>query len=150
MKQPARKPPPPPVPQYPYTPEMTGQAADVGKTLIQGIAPAEKGWVLGFICVVAIIVGSDAWVSLKTIDTNAKTAILQKEYYEKIEENRASSSREALSIYSDQLRRSQEVIKSLAESVARDSERAGDAALFAIQSKSRSDEVEQIQQQGEP
>ena len=44
----------------------------------------------------------------------------------------------ALASYTDQMRRSQEIIKALTASVSRDSERAGDAALFAIREQSSS------------
>jgi len=143
MKKPVPASPPTP-PKVVYDPEMTGQAADVGKTLIQAISPADKGWVLGFIVVVAIIVGADSWVALKTIDQNVKIAEANRLYFEKVEANRATAFEKSHQTYSDQQRRSQEVIKALAASVARDSERAGDAALMAITEKSRRQAQEKI------
>ena len=123
-------------------PEITGQAADVGKTLIQGMAPAKEGWILAFIVIVALITGSDLWIGMKTLEANTMVSEQTRKYFEMVEENRASSARDAHATYADQVRRSQEVIRSLAESISRDSERAGDAALMAIRDKSQAQRVE--------
>ena len=125
-----------------FTDAAVGDAADVGKTLIQGIAPAEKGWILGFICVVAIIVMSDMWVSLKTLDSNAEMSAANREYFTLVEQNRMTSNAKQAEMFGDQVRRSQEVIRDLAQAVSRDSERSGVAAMAAV--SARSDTLEKM------
>ena len=118
------------------TDSAISDAAEVSKTLISGITPADKGWILGFIIVVAIIVGSDMYVSIVTARTNAQENIVLAEYFKVIEQNRAAALDRQSQTYADQVRRSQEVIRDLAQAVARDSERAGMAALSAIDRQS--------------
>jgi hypothetical protein len=120
-----------------YNESNINAAADVGKTLIGGIN-ADKGWILGFIVVVAIIVGSSTYVQLRSIDAQNIQDELSRSFFAIIEENRHEAGMNALSSYTDQMRRSQEIIKALTASVSRDSERAGDAALFAIREQSTS------------
>ena len=91
---------------------------------------------MGFILVVAIIVGSDAWVALATLKASAARSSDVQEYFEMVEANRASQADQMSQVFADQVRRSQEVIRDLAQAVARDSERAGTAALSAINRKS--------------
>ena len=106
-----------------------GDAAEVSKTLIEFVTPAREGWVLAFIVIVGIIVGSDMWISIKTLEANKEMVNTNRAYFDKVEANRASANRDAIQVYADQLRRSQEVIRSLSESIARESERTGDAAV---------------------
>jgi len=110
-----------------------GDAAEVGKTLIESVTPAREGWVLAFIVIVGIIVGSDMWVSIKTLEANKEMVNTNRSYFDKVEANRASANRDSSQIYADQLRRSQEVIRSLSESIARESERTGDAAVAVLE-----------------
>ena len=120
------------------TDSATCEVAEVGKTLIQGIAPAEKGWILGFIVVVAIIVLSDMWVNIRTLQANITSGERVQTYFEQVETNRSTQLDNAMEQWADQTRRYQEVIRALTESVARDSERAGQAAVAAIDDASRS------------
>lgn len=125
-----------PKPQH-YNESNISEAADVGKTLIQGIAPAEKGWILGFICVVAIIVLSDAWVNLRTIETTRLRGDQTQKYFELVEQNRADQFERSLAVFADQMRRAQEVNRDLAREISRDSERSGLAAMAAVDTRSR-------------
>lgn len=118
-------------------------AADVGKSLIKGITPADQGWVLGFIIVVAIIVLSDMWVSLKTLQANAERHEYTQNYFEMVEVHRADQFEQSLEQFTDASRRYQEVIRALTETVARDSERAGAAALSVIDETSRRQLIEE-------
>lgn len=95
-----------------------GEAVEGG---LRALAPADKSWIAGFIVVVAIIVISDAWVATKTLVHSASSDNATRSYFELLENNRAN-----------ELRRAQETIKALADAVARDSERAGMAAVSAI------------------
>ena len=96
--------------------------ADVAKSGIAALVPADKGWIFGFIIVVGIIVISDMFIAVKTLDATKIRSNDTRVYFELIEANRAN-----------EIRRSQETIKALADAVARDSERAGMAALTAIE-----------------
>ena len=104
------------------TDENVNAYADVAKTGIGALVPADKGWIFGFIIVVGIIVLTDMYVNIKTLDANKIRSTDTRIYFELIEANRAN-----------EIRRSQETIKALADAVARDSERAGMAALTAIE-----------------
>ena len=119
-----------------FTDAAISDAADVGKSLIQGVAPAEKGWILGFILVVAIIVLSDAWVGIKTIEATSAMQVQQRTYFETVETNRTAAIAKQAEVFSDQVRRSQEVIRDLAQAVSRDSERSGMAAMAAVSARS--------------
>lgn len=124
------------------TDNAASEVADVSKSLIQGMAPAEKGWILGFIVVVAIIVLSDMWVNLKTLQSTEVRAQATQQYFELVEAHRATQFDKAMQQWADQTRRYQEVIRALTESVARDSERAGQAAVAAIDDASRTQYIE--------
>ena len=131
-----------PPPNKGFTDAAVSDAAEVGKSLIQGIAPAEKGWVLGFIIVVAIIVLSDMWVGIKTLETNVAISQSNRVYFTLVEENRMKAMDKQAQTFSDQVRRSQEVIRDLAQAVSRDSERSGMAAMAAV--SARSDTLENM------
>ena len=119
------------------TDAAASEIADVGKALISGVTPADKGWILGFVIVVFIIVASDVWISIKTLDSNRAANERLVTYFIEVEQNRAQALDHQAQLFGDQVRRSQEVIRALAETVSRDSERAGMAAVAAIDQQTR-------------
>ena len=90
-----------------------------------------------FWCIVFIIVGADGLVAIRTLQSNKESTERLVSYLISVEENRAEALERQATLFGDQNRRNQEVIRALAEAVARDSERAGMAALAAIDETSR-------------
>ena len=90
--------------------------ADVAKSGLTSIAPADKGWVLGLVLMFSVFVGAStyaivtmgkAWMESEATQNQALGQVLIK-YAE---------------IHEQQVRRLQEANKSLAEAIARNSER---------------------------
>lgn len=117
------------------TDTAASEIADVSKSLIGGITPADKGWILGFIVVVFIIVASYTFISIRQAEQAATSAERLTTYLIAVESNRSEALERQAQFFGDQARRSQEVIRELAQAVARDSERAGIAALTAIEAE---------------
>lgn len=131
------------------TDDAVGSAADVAKQGITALTPAHSGWIFGFVLVVLIIVGSDMYVSIQTLKQTASRAEATQKYFELVEANRAQQFSTASQQWADQSRRYQEVIRALTESVARDSERAGQAAVSAIDEASRQQFIRGTQENNE-
>lgn len=93
---------------------------------IKALSPADKSWIAGFVIIFAILVGSNAYVQIRTLEAERERGTNTLTYMDLIEQNR-----------SNEIRRSQETIKALADAVARDSERAGMAAMSAIDERAR-------------
>ena len=92
---------------------------DIGDT-IKGVAEhvSDRGWVLGFVLVVAIIVLSDTYKSIKLFEAQQAEDEIVSTHFHNIETNRA-----------EELRRAQETIKALAETLARSTERRKEEPL---------------------
>lgn len=101
--------------------DWAGTASHIGGKL----APADKGWILGFVLVFAVFQGANLFINIKQEEGEAlRTGNLIK-YFElleanrnKMEENRAMENRELLRI-----------VESLTKAVARDSDRLGRAVV---------------------
>jgi hypothetical protein len=106
------------------TDDAVSSVTEVGTTLIKGIAPADRGWILGFIVVVFFILAADVlstyWLTVSTSERNVRLT----EYLIEIESNRSQAMERQAQTYGDQLRRSQEVIEDLSQAIARQSEQA--------------------------
>lgn len=122
---------------YGVTDNAAGVAGDVAVQGIAALTPAHSGWIFGFVLVVLIIVGSDMYVSVKTLNQTSIRAEATQKYFELVENNRTAQFETMASQFADQSRRYQEVIRALTESVARDSERAGRAAASAVDQATR-------------
>lgn len=106
---------------------------------LKALSPADKSWIAGFVIIFAILVGSNAYVQIRTLAADTNRSNDTRAYFELLEGNRAN-----------EIRRSQETIKALADAVARDSERAGMAAMSAIDERARQTYAQQSDFIGPP
>jgi hypothetical protein len=95
----------------------------VAKTGISSMAPAEKGWILAFVIIFAVFQGANYLVSIKREEAETDRSVRLSEHLislgasrDKVEENRAQ-----------EIRRMQEVIKDLSQTIARQANRDGRA-----------------------
>lgn len=121
-KQPVETPWHQPMPQSNYPPQGTiAEAGEAASSTLSALSPADRSWIAGFIVVVAIIVLSDLYMSIKQMQTIAESDKIVAEYFQFLETNRAA-----------ELRRSQETIKALADTVAREAERTSRTTAQAV------------------
>lgn len=118
------------------TDSAANEAGVTARTLISGVSQADRGWILGFICVVSIIVISDMFSGKWAAEASKVSNLALAEYIVSVESNRSQALERQASFFADQNRRSQEIIRDLVQAVSRDSERAGVAALSAIKRQS--------------
>lgn len=93
---------------------------------IKALSPADKSWIAGFVIIFTMLVGTNAWVQTHTIRSEVQRAADIRAYFEVIEINRA-----------EEIRRTQETVRLLADSLSRDTERSSQtaAALFDQQGR---------------
>ena len=95
--------------------------ADVAKSGIQALAPADKGWMLAVVIIIIALQVND-YFSAQRLSV----------YLTATDERRNAMILKYMDIATEQQRRSQEVIKQLTDASIRDGERAGRAAVQAI------------------
>ena len=114
---------------------VAGQAeglADSAVSGIQALSPADRSWVAGFVIVVLIIVGADAFVAIRASADSVKAAERLTGFIASVEANRAQELNEYQAQQREETRRYQEMVRHLVDAVARDSERAGQVAVQAL------------------
>ena len=130
---------------------IADQAGDLAGNAVDGIralSPADKSWVAAVTIIFLGITGVNAWVQIQGLKSGADDANRLVEYLINVESNRATALDKQSQLYADQMRRAQETIKDLTDAVARDSERAGMAALSAIDKEADSLMMQTANQQG--
>ena len=113
--------------------EQSGEFADSAAKALESLTPADKSWVAGFVIVVLIIVGSDAYVGIKSSQDDRRAAERMAMFLEAVETNRAQEVVRLQQSHSDEIRRYQEAISHLVDAVVRDSERSGRIAVESVQ-----------------
>jgi hypothetical protein len=93
----------------------------VAKTGIASMTPGDKGWVLAVVIIIAVLAASD-YFSLATQHKRFSESILRTmDYLGTVEANRQKINE----IRADEMRRMQEVMKEMVQTVVRQAERSG-------------------------
>lgn len=115
---------------------VAGQAEGLAAQAVSGLkalSPADKSWVAAFVLIVLIIVGADTWSGMHQYEQATQTSARLTAYLTEVEKNRSDALDRQTQFFDDQMRRSQEVIRDLADVIARDSERYSLATINAAE-----------------
>lgn len=93
----------------------------VAKTGIASMAPADKGWVLAVVVIIGMLSASEYFQSADQHKRFAEAISRTMDYLETVEADRQKMSE----IRADEMRRMQEVMKEMVQTVARQAERSG-------------------------
>ena len=104
-----------------YNEGNVSQMADVAKTGLKGLSPADTGWILAVVIIICAIQVADYF-----------GAVRLSEYLQSHMESQTTLITKYMEVTSEQQRRAQETIKALTDASIRDGERAGRAAVQAI------------------
>ena len=115
--------------------ESISEYADVAKTGIAALVPGKEGWLFGLVLIMAMILAVFGWIFVRSLEQQRLSAERLTTYLIEVEQNRSEALERQQLAHKDEIRRYQETVLHLVQSVARDSERAGMAALSAIEGK---------------